>query len=156
MLAVLDTRHIYDVRAVALAPIRTHAPLGTRTTSVVRDGTVTGDRLNGRLIQAGSDWVLGENERVGHIDARHIIETPDGAAIHVHYNGRLVFHGDALKRLRAGEPIAETDTYFRIAPTFEAPGDYDWLNAIQAIGVGRVEPGADGSIIVRYRVYEVL
>jgi hypothetical protein len=76
----------------------------------------------------------------------------------VHRSGRcrLVFHGDALQRLRAGEPLRDNDTYFRTAPTFNAPRKYGWLNAIQAIAVGRLEPGPDHGTVVHYRVFEVL
>jgi Protein of unknown function (DUF3237) len=153
---VIESRHLYDVRALAAPPVRTTMPLGIRSSSLVRAGTVSGERIAGRLLPAGGDWMLLDAENTGHIDARYIIETDDGAYIQVFYGGRLVFRGDALARLRAGEPLAEDETYFRVAPTFNAPQPYGWLNQVQAIGFGRIEPGPDGTNTVHYRVYEVL
>jgi hypothetical protein len=155
-LATVATRHLYDVRAIAAPPRFTAAPLGTRSTNIVTEGSVRGDRINGRLLPAGGDWMLVDGDGVGHIDARYLIETHDGEIIQVFYGGRLVFHGDALARLRAGQPLAEADTYFRAAPTFTAPAAYGWLNKVQAIAIGRLEAGQDETNIVHYRVLEVL
>ena len=117
---------------------------------------MSGERVNGRLLPAGGDWMLVDAEGTGHIDARYIIETDDGAHIQVFYGGRLRFLGDALARLSAGHALAEQETYFRIAPTFNAPKAYGWLNHIQAIGVGRLEPGHDQGTFVHYRIFEIL
>jgi len=153
---MIDTRHLYDVRAVARPPVRTAAPLGVRSSNIVQDGVVSGERIRGHLLPAGGDWMLVDAAGAGHVDARYIIQTHDGAYVQVFYGGRLVFHDDALTRLRAGRPLQESDTYFRVAPTFNAPDAYGWLNNVQAIGVGRLEPGEDGGTIVHYRVFEVL
>jgi Protein of unknown function (DUF3237) len=153
---VLETRHLYDVRAAVAPPVRTVAPLGTRSTSLVQAGTVTGERITGRLLGTGGDWMLIDSTGTGHIDARYVIDAGDGAFIQVFYGGRLVFRGDALDRLRAGRPLGEHDTYFRIAPTFAAPRAYGWLNHIQAVGIGRLEPGPGDATIVHYRVFELL
>ena len=153
---MIETRHLYDVRAITAPPVRTKAPLGIRSSNLVREGSVVGDRIRGRLLPGGGDWMLVDAAGTGHVDARYIIETDDGVFIQAFYGGRLVFHGDALQRLRAGRPIDESDTYFRVAPTFNAPEPYGWLNDIQAIGVGRLEPGPDGGTVVHYQVFEIL
>ena len=152
---MLDTRHLFDVRAITAPPLRTASPLGLRSTNLVREGTITGDRLAGRIVPGGGDWMLIDAAGIGHVDARFIIETDEGARIHTSYGGRLVFRGDALARLRAGQPLDEGDLYFRIAPTFTAPEPYGWLNAVQAVGVGRLDPGPDGATVVHYRVHEL-
>jgi len=121
----------------------------------VREGTIEGERIRGRIRPGGGDWMLVDGSGVGHVDARFVVETDDGAVIHTRYGGRLVFHGDALARLRAGEPLTEADTYFRTAPTFTAPEPYGWLNGVQAIGIGRLGPGPDGTTVVHYRVFEL-
>jgi Protein of unknown function (DUF3237) len=154
--APVETRHLYDVRAVADAPRFTASPLGIRSTNLIREGSVRGERVNGRLLPAGGDWMLVDGHGTGHIDARYLIETQDGGIIQVFYSGRLVFHGDSLGRLRAGQSLTEADTYFRAAPTFTAPASYDWLNKVQAIAIGRLEAGADRTTIVHYRVLELL
>ena len=155
-LTMMATRHLYDLTATIAAPRFTVAPLGTRSTNIVTEGSVRGERINGRLLPAGGDWMLVDRDGVGHVDARYLIETDDGEIIQAFYGGRVVFHGDALERLRAGQALTEADTYFRAAPTFTAPAAYGWLNRVQAIAIGRVEPGNDGTNIVHYRVLEVL
>jgi hypothetical protein len=152
----VETRHLYDMVAVTEVPLRTVAPLGIRSTSLVRAGTITGERITGRMLPGGGDWMLFDAEMVGHIDVRYAIETDDGAIIQVSYNGRLAFHGDALQRFRDGQQLAEDDYYLRIAPTFEAPAAYGWLNQVQAIGMGIIQPGTDGGSSVRYRIHEIL
>jgi hypothetical protein len=153
---VVNTRHLYDLRAVAEPALRTRTPRGVRTTNLVRSGTVTGDRINGRLLPAGGDWLLVDPAGVGHVDARYVIETDDDALIQAFYTGRVVFRGNALDRLRAGEALTEDDMYSRVALTFDAPEPYDWLNGVLSVGAGRAEPGADGTLIVHYRVHELI
>jgi hypothetical protein len=144
------------VRAVVEPPARSGARLGARSTNLIREGVVHGERISGRVVPGGGDWMVVDASGTGHIDARYIIETTDGALVHVFYSGRLVFHGDALRRLLASASLAEADTYFRIAPMFAASEPYGWLNDVQAIGTGRVEAGEDRTTIVEYRVFEVL
>jgi hypothetical protein len=155
-LSAMETRHLYDVRAVAEPVLRTPAPLGIRSTSLVRSGTVTGDRITGRLLPGGGDWLLFDAAGIGHVDARYVIETDDGWLIQVFYNGRIVFRGDARERLRAGEPLDEDDVHIRAAPTFDAPEAYGWLNGVQAVAVGSAELGDEDTMVVRYRVFELL
>jgi hypothetical protein len=153
---VLDSRHLFDIRALAGPALRTAAPLGGHSTTIVREGAVDGERVRGRIAPGGGDWLLVDAAGTGHIDARFVIETDDGALIQTRYGGRAVLPGDAPARLRAGEPLAEADVYLRIAPTFAAPEPYGWLNGVQAVGIGRLDPGPDGALVVRYRVFELL
>jgi hypothetical protein len=124
--------------------------------AVIATPRIRGERISGRVMPGGGDWMVVDAAGTGHVDARYVIETIDGAHVHVFHSGRLVFHGDAFRRLRDGTALAEADTYFRVAPTFAAPEPYDWLNDVQAIGIGRLEAGEDRTTIVEYRVFEVL
>src|SRR6266545_6831750 len=72
---MIDTRHLYDVRAVARPPVRTAAPLGVRSSNIVQDGVVSGERIRGHLLPAGGDWMLVDAAGAGHVDARYIIQT---------------------------------------------------------------------------------
>ena len=57
-----------------------------------------------------------------------------------------------IERLERGEVVDPASYYFRIAPLFEVgAGELDWLNSIQAVGVGHRFP--DGPV---YTVFEVL
>jgi hypothetical protein len=59
------------------------------------------------------------------------------------------------RSLRAGGSLTEADTYVRVAPTFTAPEPYDWLNSVQAVGIGRLGSGPDGATVVNYRFLEL-
>jgi hypothetical protein len=99
---------------------------------------------------------LVDADGIGHMDARYVIETHDGCLIQVFYNGRIVFRDGALERLRVGERLHEDDVRIRAAPTFDAPAVYRWLNGVQAVALGRAEFGTDDTMVVEYRVFEVL
>lgn len=152
---MVGIRHLFDLHAVTESSLAAATPAGTRSTNVVREGAVRGERIRGRILPGGGDWMVFDTSLTGHVDARIIIETDDGALVHAVYQGRLVFHGDARQRLRAGAALEEADTYFRIAPTFAAPDSYGWMNDIQAVGIGRLAGGPDRTTIVDYRVFEV-
>jgi len=52
----------------------------------------------------------------------------------------------------SGQKLGEDDLYFRTAPQFTVEaGPYDWLNGIQAVAIGSLEPG-----YVKYRVFQLL
>jgi len=155
MTAMVGTRHLFDLHAVTEPSLAAATPSGTLSTNLVREGTVRGERICGRILPGGGDWMVFDTSVTGHVDARIVIETDDGALVHAVYAGRLVFRGDARQRLRAGAALDEADTYFRIAPTFAAPESYGWMNNIQAVGIGRLAAGPDRTTIVEYRVFEV-
>jgi hypothetical protein len=71
-------------------------------------------------------------------DVRLVLETNDGAAILMTYNGIATVVGESLT--------------VRIAPLFET-GDpqYAWLNKVQAVGLG-----APTDIGINYDVYQIL
>jgi hypothetical protein len=64
-----------------------------------------------------------------------VLETDDGVTLLLRYGGRASRRGD--------------DFRVEIAARFDAPpGRYEWLNTVQAFGLGF--PGADN---VRYQIY---
>ena len=126
-------------------------PFGTRNIVDVAGGTVTGERLRGRVLPSGGDWVLVGSDGVGRLDVRATFESHDGALVYAQYHGVLVMNEKVLAALGGGAPTDFGDTYFMTAPRFET-GDprYAWLNRVVAIGQGRLVRGA-----VEYRVFEV-
>lgn len=116
-----------------------NTPAGTRVIVEVKEGRVDGDRLRGRLKgNAAADWLTIGPDNTGTIDVRATLETDDGAAVFVYYQGRRDFsHG--------------LDAPIYAAPKFETGDErYAWLNKIQAVSKGVV----DGTSLT-YEVYEV-
>lgn len=127
-------------------------PYGTRTIYDVTGGTFEGPRLRGKLLPSGADWILVDDEGIGHLDVRATFETDDGALIFLQYTGILVFNEKLTAAIASGNETQFGDTYFVSQPRFET-GDkrYSWLNGIVAVAEGRSLPNA-----VAYRVYQVV
>ena len=67
-------------------------PHGTRTIYDVTGGYFEGERLKGKLLASGGDWITIDADGVGHLDVRATFVTDDGANIYVQYYGALVFN----------------------------------------------------------------
>lgn len=143
---------LFTLHATLRAPIDVGpVPSGTRQVFDVTGGTVTGPRLTAKVLPSGGDWLLIGNDGVGRLDVRALVETEAGARIYVQYHGVLVLNEAVASALASGGETQFGDTYFMTAPRFETGHpDYAWLNAIVAVGQGRLLPGA-----VQYRVFEV-
>jgi hypothetical protein len=149
--------------ALALTPLLTlHAdlaepqavgggPFGNRQIFAVRSGWFKGERLHGRLLQGGGDWLLAGSDGYGRLDVRTTLETDDGALIFLSYPGILEMSEPALLALTgSGPPTEFGDLHYVIQPRFETGDEpYCWLNAVVALGEGRVLGGA-----VEYEINE--
>ncbi|MDP6705174.1 MAG: DUF3237 domain-containing protein [Alphaproteobacteria bacterium] len=127
-------------------------PAGTRRIDIFRGGRFEGPRLRGRIAAGGSDMILRRADGAMQPDVRLTLETDDGAFIQVTYRG--VRHGpdEVMQRIAAGEDVDASEYYLRNTPYFETgSADYDWLNRIVAVGLGRRAPHA-----AVYDVYEIL
>ncbi|NIE64276.1 DUF3237 domain-containing protein [Burkholderia sp. Ax-1719] len=123
-----------------------------RRVGIVPSGSFAGERLNGVVLDGGSDWQTVRSDGSTTLDVRLLLRTDDGTRLLMSYRG--VRHGEAgiLQRLDRGEPVDSASYYFRINPVFEAPsGAYEWLNRVIAIGTGHRFP--DGPV---YSIFEVL
>jgi hypothetical protein len=127
------------------------APHGRRVIVDITGGYVNGPRLRGRVLPSGADWLQVGADGVGRLDVRALVETDDGARIYVHYTGVIVIDDAVAAALAGGGGMEFGDTYFMTSPRFETGHpDYAWLNALVAVGQGRLVP--DG---VEYRVFAV-
>jgi hypothetical protein len=121
--------------------LKVSGPIGGRYFSTATGGgRFEGPRLQGRLLE-GFAW------------APHRTRTGDAA--HMHYDVRVLLLTDdgfrIVMRYRGVNSPAYPHRSWRTAPVFEAEhGPYAWLNAIQAIGLGRVT-GSD----VEYEIYQL-
>jgi hypothetical protein len=136
--------------ALAVGP----GPYGTRLFVEVTGGSVEGNRLKGKIMTGGGDWLLAGADGFGRLDVRAQFVTEDGAAIYVSYLGILEMNEKVQQALT--DPNRSTDyrdQYFRSAPRFET-GDprYAWLNQAMFVAEGHILPGPT----VEYKVYRVI
>jgi hypothetical protein len=126
-------------------------PYGMRVFFEATAGEVTGERVSGRLVGGGGDWLLIGQDGWGRLDVRAQIETHDGAFIYLTYGGVVEMTEQAQKALAEGGETRWEDQYYRTTPRLET-GDprYAWVNQSVFLAQGRIYPGG-----VQYRVYRV-
>ena len=127
-------------------------PYGERRIIDILGGTVTGAKLNGRVLPGGADWQLIRGDGAADIQARYTIESEAGHRILVTSDG--LRHGPkaVLDALARGDKVDPALYYFRTVMRFETSNDPEvaWLNRILALAHGMREARA-----VRLDVYEV-
>lgn len=128
---------------ISLAPIRDlgHTPAGHRRIIDITGGTVSGPRLQGRVLPGGADWQVIRADGVAFLDARYTVETADGALVYVRNQGYRHAPPEVLARLMRGEDVDPALYYMRTTPWFEtADPRYDWLNRTICVGSGARRP----------------
>lgn len=104
-------------------------PHGTLSIFPVIGGSFEGERLRGKVLAGGGDWVSGRADDALELDLRVTLETDDGALIYMTFTG---LRDDAHQ-------------YFRTLPRFEtAAPKYAFLNRLLAVGIGEIR--ADGPV----------
>jgi hypothetical protein len=127
-------------------------PAVDRRVAVILGGRFEGERLNGKILPGGSDWLGVRSDGTWALDVRLVMETDDGALIAMTYRGLRHGPKEVIDAIARGEPVAPSAYYFRTAAFFETAADkYAWLNGIVAVGVGHRLPA--GPV---YQVFEVL
>ena len=100
-------------------------PCGARSIFPVTGGSFEGERLRGKVLAGGGDWVTAKGDETFELDLRVTLETDDGALIHMTFTG---VRDDA-------------NHYFRTLPHFEtAAPQYAFLNRLLAVGIGQIGP----------------
>ncbi len=113
-------------------------PYGERRFIAILGGTVSGPKLNGRILPGGADWQIVRRDGVADIQARYVIETDSGARIMVDSKGLRHGPPEVLERLARGDTVDPAHYYFRTAMRFEtADPAIDWLNRILAVARGQ-------------------
>ena len=145
--------HVCDLAVAIAAPIEVgHTPAGLRRMIPITGGTVTGPRLNGKVLAGGADFqlILGGGTQA-HLDARYVIELNDGTRVFVQNTALRVASLENSQRIMNGQPVNPDEIYFRCQPKLEATAqEWAWLNESQFIGTGRRAP--DGVFLSFYRV----
>ena len=99
--------------------------IGKLSVFPVTGGSFEGDRLRGRVLAGGGDWVAARADGTFELDLRVTLETDDGALIHMTFSG---LRDDAHQ-------------YLRTLPRFEtASPKYAFLNRLLAVGIGELRP----------------
>jgi hypothetical protein len=145
--------HICDLAVTIAAPVEVgHTPAGLRRMIPITGGTVTGPRVNGKVLAGGADFqlILGGGTQA-HLDARYVIELDDGSRVFVQNTALRVASLENSQRIMNGQPVNPDEVYFRCQPKLEATTpEWAWLSESQFIGVGRRAP--DGVFMSFYRV----
>jgi hypothetical protein len=123
-----------------------------RRVAEVLGGRFDGERLKGKVLSGGSDWLGVRADGTWTLDVRLVLESDDGALIGMTYRGLRHGPKEVIDAIARGEPVAPSSYYFRTAVFFEtAAAKYAWLNGIVAVGVGHRLP--TGPV---YQLFEVL
>lgn len=135
----LNVEFLFHMHATLDAPVVVpNGPHGTRVIVGVNGGTVKGPKVNGTVAHLGADWLTMRADGTAQLDVRALINTDDGAAIHIQYTG-IMAPGENGPRIIT-------------APLFQAGDErYTWLNAVQAVAVGALGAGS-----VDYDIYRIL
>jgi hypothetical protein len=134
---------LFSYLLVELAEIQMigQLPEGARGNFINGAGVeLRGERVSGRMLSYGGDWLTVRPDGVGLLDVRNVIETVEGARILYRYSGVADFGQDGYERFLAGDPV--------VAPLRGAPRmstghpDFLWLNRLQCVVVGEINPAA--------------
>lgn len=148
-----ELRHLCDARIELGPPLELgDAPVGRRRIIPIVGGSVTGERLNGKILSGGADWQTVFADGSAELDTRYMIETHDGAVIDIRNFGYRHGPAEVIERLARGEDVDPALYYMRTTPRFQT-GDprYAWLNRTVFLGTGAREASA-----VRLTLFEVL
>lgn len=126
-------------------------PAGTRRIIPIVGGSVTGQRLSGKILDVGADWQLVTSDGVAQLEARYALQTGDGAVIEISSIGIRDASAEVAARIAAGEQVTPDEYYMRTAIRLKA-GDpaYEWVNRSIFVASG----GKVGNT-VRLAVYRV-
>jgi len=117
-------------------------PLGRRVFSAASGGEFAGPRLRGAVASGSADWMLIRRDGPMVIDARAVLQTDDGATIHMTYAGRAIFPAELMPEVRdaARRHLIDAARYYmRTTPMFETgAAAYAWLNDVVCVATGRL------------------
>jgi hypothetical protein len=124
---------------------------GNRMIVEVKGGEFEGPRLKGKIRELSSaDWLIVDNDGVGHLDVRMTLETHDGALIYQQYLGSIVINEKVQAALSRTGDFDYGDTEFFITPRLETGDErYKWVNKVVAVAQGRIVNGR-----VEYKVFQ--
>ena len=144
-----ELRFAFEIEATVATPLDLGVTqAGHRRIIPIAGGTVSGPKLQGRILPIGADWQIVRTDGTADLDARYTIQTDDGALIYVVNRG--VRHGppEVLARLNRGELVDPASYYFRSGARFETSApEHAWLTREILVGVGERYPD---KVVIRF------
>ncbi|MDH4413372.1 MAG: DUF3237 family protein [Rhizobium sp.] len=102
---------------------------GHRRIIPITGGTISGPRLQGRVLPGGADYELIRQDGCSVVTAHYGLEADDGTPIYIRNQGLFIADKTVVDRVDAGEFLRPEAYYFRSAPIFDAPvGPHVWLS----------------------------
>lgn len=129
------------------------SPLGGRLCWQVSAASLSGPRIDARLVMPGHDWIRLGPDGIRRQDLRAALATADGDLIMLRYDlGLIRDSATFLAALDTGDSTGYDDQYMRIAPQFDTgAAGYEWLTQSLFLGEGRLA----GARQIEYAIYRV-
>lgn len=114
---------------------------GRRRIIPILGGELRGPQVSGRVLHAGADFQLVQNDGVADLDARYVLELDDGTKVFVANRALRRASPEVTEQLVRGEAVDPALVYFRCLPRFEvAEGRWRWLAESLFVGTGVRRP----------------
>ena len=124
---------------------------GTRHIDMLGGGNFEGPKLRGTVL-GGIDQKVFRSDGAMNPNVRLMLKTDDDALIYTYYTGVRCGTAEVMRWIADGEEVSPSEYYLRNTPYFETSApQYDWLNRIVSVGVGRRMPDH-----AAYDVFEIL
>jgi Protein of unknown function (DUF3237) len=155
-LAAPALEHIADLKVLVDRPIEAGQVVGLNSRGKRRiipiiGGSVSGPKLNGKIMAAGADFQIVVSDTSADLDARYMIELDSGEHIFVQNHALRRGSAENIAKLVRGEAVNPTEIYFRCVPTFEVSSpSLQWMTESLFLGTGARFP--DHVLISIYRV----
>ena len=122
-----------NLRAEIIGP----TPEGYRANFFVKDGYVSGPRIQAEVLPDGGDWMHVRPDGIGSAHIRITWRTRDGALILDQATGVFDLGPNGYAKIAAGDFTGSPPLH--VAATWStADPEWQWLNRCQGIGIGRV------------------
>lgn len=126
-------------------------PTGNKRIIRVAGGNFAGEKVMGKVIPGGDDWITVRNDGTIVQDVRILLETDDKELILMTYRGIRTGSASVLARLDNNEEVDPEEYYFRTVPVFETAAEkYDWMNKRVFVATGKRSRGK-----VNYSIFAV-
>jgi Protein of unknown function (DUF3237) len=113
-------------------------PDGIRASVCMTDGTVTGQKIQGKFRPTCGNWFTVRPDGVAITDVRGTIETNDRALIYLTYTGVMDWGKDGYRSFLEGR--LPSTAKIRNTPRFQtAHPKYEWINRVQCISIAEVD-----------------
>lgn len=123
---------------------------GKRRVIPITGGKVLGDGWHGTVLSGGADFQLIVNERRAELDAKYVLELPQGR-IFVQNRAVRVADPAVMQKLIAGETVDPSEVYFRCTPVMEtAIPEMKWIEERIFVGTAMRKP--DCVVLIFYEV----